>query len=465
MKYHTMKNRSYLCKSILATFLLWLAIPALVKAQVSAEDFKKLQDQVALLSQQVQTLQQTNAAYQHKIESLQDQVGSTKEIATSAEEKASSAEEKMNEPVDLSEQMASAATHNFVLAGDAEVTFGRTGGINSGAFQMADFAPIFLYRANDNILFEAGFDFILQNGQTTLINGQTVDNANTTTVNLSFATLDYIVNNYVTLVAGEMLLPLGTYSERSAGWINQIPDTPLPVAVLPQTGIGAQLRGAIPLNQTGRELTYAAYVANGPSSVNGTGKSTYTDSTGAVLPNLDLGGNVGLSSSGNQQNLNGSASGGGRIAFFNAFKPNYDVEVGLSGETGPYTTSNQYFSAAVIDAAIHVSPYFTLKGEYINSWVQTTDIGTYQAGGFWLQGTYKLASFNSDLPFINNVELVARYDTLNDGLGTKTQRFTGGYIYHFSNTLMFENDYEAISSEGPNPLPNNAYVFQLSYGF
>ena len=437
-----------------------------VMAQVSQDDFKKLADQVALLSQQVQTLQQKDAQDQQTISKLKQQVGATKEIAVDAQQKATTAEEKLATPVDLSEQLASAATHNFVLSGDAEVTFGRTAGFKSGGFQMADFAPIFLYRANENILFEAGFDFQLQNGSTQLLNGTTVNNANTTGVNLSFATIDYIVNNYVTLCAGEMLLPLGTYSERSAGWINQIPDQPLPVSMLPQAGIGAQLRGAIPVGKAGNEFTYAGYLANGVSSVDGTGNSHYVDSTGAVLPNLDLGGNTGYSFSGNSnQNLNGSMSGGGRIAYFNSFKPHYDFEVGLSGQTGPYTTSNQYYSAAVVDASIHLSPYFTLKGEYINTWVQTTDIGTYQAGGFWLQGTYKLASLNSDFSLLNNLELVARYDTVNDGLGTKTQRFTGGYIYHFSNTLMLENDYEALTNQGPNPLPNSAYIFQLSYGF
>lgn len=461
-----MNKRTHLLSVAGAALLFCLALPSMASAQVSQEDFQKLQAQVALLSQQVQTLQQTNNAYQQKIQSLQQQVGSTKELARSAVEKASSAEEKMNAPVDLSAQMANAATHNVVLTGDAEVTFGRTAGFNSGAFQMADFAPIFLYRANDNILFEAGFDFQLQNGSTQLLNGTTVNSGNTTGVNLSFATIDYLVNNYVTLCAGEMLLPLGTYSERSAGWINQIPDQPLPVATLPQTGIGAQLRGAIPVGRAGNEFTYAGYLANGPSSVDGTGNSHYVDSTGAVLPNLDLGGNTGYSFTGNNnQNLNGSMSGGGRIAYFNSFKPHYDFEVGLSGQTGPYTTSNQYYSAGVVDASIHISPYFTLKGEYINTWVQTTDIGTYQAGGFWLQGTYKLASLNSDFALLNNLELVARYDTVNDGLGTKTQRFTGGYIYHFSNTLMLENDYEALNNEGPNPLPNSAYIFQLSYGF
>ena len=55
----------------------------------------------------------------------------------------------------------------------------------------------------------------------------------TTSIGLSFATLDYLLNDYVTFVAGDMLLPLGTYSERTAGWLNKIPDDPLPRGVLP----------------------------------------------------------------------------------------------------------------------------------------------------------------------------------------------------------------------------------------
>ncbi len=432
--------------------------------QVSPADFKKLQEQVTLLVQQVQNLQQTNSAYQQKIQNLQQQVGSTKVIAKNAEEKAISAEEKMNQPFDLSAQMAGAATHNFIMAGDAEVQFGQIAGTHSG-FTLADFAPVFLYRASDNILFEAGFDIRIGNGSTTLSTGQNVNLDSQTTVNLTFATLDYIVNHYVTLVTGEMLLPLGSYVERSAGWINKIPDDPLVISTLPQTGVGAQLRGALPLDSRGGLFSYAAYVANGPNSVDGSGSSHYTNSSGAVLPNLNLGGNTGIDLNGVQQNINSNPSGGGRLAVFYPFKPHYDIELGLSGQTGPYTGSSQYYSAAVLDAAIHISPYFELKGEYVNTWVQTTDIGTYQPKGFWLQGAYKLAAFNSDLQFINSLELVARYDTLNDGLGTYIQRFTAGYIYHISSSLMFENDYEWLNSQGPNPLPSSSYVFQLSYGF
>src|ERR1039458_7173868 len=48
----------------------------------------------------------------------------------------------------------------------------------------------------------------------------------TTTFDMSFAQLDYLFNDYMTFVAGDMLLPLGTYTERSAGWLNKLPDDP-----------------------------------------------------------------------------------------------------------------------------------------------------------------------------------------------------------------------------------------------
>jgi hypothetical protein len=82
------------------------------------------------------------------------------------------------------------------------------------------------------------------------------------------------------------------------------------------------------------------------------------------------------------------------------------------------------------------------------------------------------------MPFINNFELVGRYDRENDdglfggGAGTtKTDRYTAGMVYYFSSTLLFEADYEWWRSHGPGPQPFNApgaptsFVLQLSYGF
>ncbi len=339
------------------------------------------------------------------------------------------------------------ATLNFSMAGDAEVQFGKVDG-QHGGFALADFAPIFLFRARDNILFEAGFDINLQNNAPGGAGAAT-------SLNLSFAQLDYLINDYVTLVAGDMLLPLGTYSERSAGWLNKIPDDPLARAFLRGSGVGVQLRGAVPIGGTGQSITYAVYGANGPGSVDGSGNHDQ----------LDLNGNVGIKSDGTFGNLHDSPSGGGRIGWFFPWKPHYDLELGLSGQTGDWDNAgNRRWSAAVVDAALHVSPYFEIKGEYIHSWVGTDDLGTIQPAGWWLQAGYKLTGLKQELPILRKLELVGRYDRAKDGLAASTERFTLGYVYYISNTLLFEGDYEFLRGTDPAQGPNEL-LFQLSYGF
>jgi Skp family chaperone for outer membrane proteins len=348
-------------------WLIGIGLVSRAPAEISDDDFKALKQQVQQLSDKVQKLeevhdqdQQTHQQDQEKIQQLEQQLGKTQQTAADAQEKAKAAARMQRKVEQLQEQVSETqktaaegkgavgaqvqpvapvpegplALHNFSIVGDAEVQFGKTYGSHS-AFTLADFAPIFLFRANDNILFEAGFDVRLQNGAVTLANGQTGNSGTTTSIDLSFATLDYMFNDYVTLVAGDMLLPLGTYSERSAGWLNKIPDDPLPRSVLPGTGIGAQLRGGIPIGQNGQQLEYSFYVANGPGSVDGTGNATFTDNTGAVLPNLDFG-NVGIQSNGNTGNEHSSPGGGGRIGWFFPLKPHYDLELGVSGQTGPW---------------------------------------------------------------------------------------------------------------------------------
>jgi hypothetical protein len=340
------------------------------------------------------------------------------------------------------------ATHSFSIVGDAEVQFGKISH-QHGAFMFADFAPIFLFRGGDKILFEAGFDFILQNNAPG-------GSGYTTTVNLSFATLDYLINDYITFVGGDMLLPLGTYSERSAGWLNKFPDAPLPRSVLPGNGVGVQLRGAIPVGDKGQSITYSAFVVNGPGSVDGSGRADQ----------LDLGGNVGLTSDGRFANLHGGAGEGGRIAIFWPWKPTYDLEVGVSGMSSPWDNAGRrQYNALVTDWALHVGPSVEVKGEYMNTWVGTDNAGTITPHGWWLQAGYKLAGLKLNVPYLDKLELVGRYDTVNDGLSTRTNRGTVGAVYYVTNTLWLEGDYEFTSNHGPNPAPDDSLLFQISYGF
>jgi hypothetical protein len=202
-----MKIRSRILRVLLTGCVVGIAtMPSRAAAEVSDEDFKALKDAVQQLGEKVQKLEQTHEEDQkvheqdqQKIQELEKQVGATQKAASVAQQKAETAEQMRHKITQLqqevgqtqktvaeAEQKAEAkapvqpvapvlssalATHNFTMTGDAEVQFGKVAGQHS-AFTLADFAPVFLFRAGDNVLFEAGLDITLQNGAVTLANGQ-----------------------------------------------------------------------------------------------------------------------------------------------------------------------------------------------------------------------------------------------------------------------------------------------------
>jgi hypothetical protein len=377
----------FLCFGTLTLACLSGANLAAYGAGVTDEEFKALRD---LVIQQGRRLDQLEEAHERdqktieqnqkvheqdeqEIQNLKQQILDTQKTATEAQQKTESVSQV--QPVH-SVPPIPAATHNFTMVGDAEVQFGKVAGSHSG-FALTDFAPIFLFRARDNILFEAGLDITLQNTSTATSPTTSHDSGSSTSIGLSFATLDYLFSDYSTFVGGLMLLPLGTYSERSAGWLNKIPGDPLPRDLVPANGVGMQFRGAFPMGSSGQSLTYAAYAANGLSSSDGT----------ANHDQLDLGGNVGIKSDGTSGNLHGSPGAGGRLGWFMPWKAHYDLELGLSGQTGPWDDAGQHhWSAGVIDYALHFGSNVEIKGEYIYTWQETSDIGTIHPHGVWVQG-------------------------------------------------------------------------------
>ncbi len=455
-----MKTRSLIFGVMITGGALGIVLPSQAEAMTD-EEFRALQQQMQQQSQEIQDLQKARLEDKQEIQKLKDQLGATQKTTDETQKKVEETQKKVEETQQTVTTAAEAAkaqpihpvpsegilaTHNVSIVGDAEVQFVKTEGQHS-SFLLADFAPIFLYRAGDNVLFEAGFDIALHNN---FDSSGTRQAGSSTSVDLSFATLDYLFNDYVTLVTGDMLLPLGTYSERSAGWLNKIPDDPLPRSILPGSGIGVQLRGARAVGDSGQMVTYAIYGANGPSSADGTGDATA----------LDLDGNVG-----DTPNWHSDPSAGGRIGWFYPWKPHYDLELGVSGQSGSWDDAGrQLWSATVFDAALHLSPYCEAKGEWIYTWVETDDHGTIAPRGWWVQVGYKLGGLEFDFPMVNSVELVYRYDQLNDGLGTGTDRHTLGCVYYITNTFQFEGDYEFVHSTDRTQA-NNQLILQLSYGF
>jgi hypothetical protein len=446
-----MKTRRLMLGLAAAGCAAGVAFPPHAGATVSDADFNALKQQVEQMNGKLQSLEETNQLDRQTIKQLQQQLGETQQTAADAEQKSVAAAQ--TQPIPRQPIDEATVNHNFQILGDAEFQYAKMDG-QHGSFLLGDFAPIFLYRGGDNILFEAGFDFILQNNAQGP--GDGTGGGATTTVNLSFAQLDYVMNDYMTLSAGELLLPLGTYSERSAGWLNKFPDDPLAVDLIPGGGVGAELRGAVPLGDAGKFINYSVYGVNGPSSLDGTGNASA----------LDLGGNVGLRSDNVVANLHGDPVGGARVGIFLPFpyKPRYDLELGISGQSGQWDNAGSHlWSAGVVDAALHLGPSFEAKGEYIVTRYGSDDLGLIRQSGWWVQAGYKLAGLNLALPVINNLELVGRYDNFRDGLGTTTDRYTAGYIYYLTSALLFEGDYEFVSST--DPTQGNQLLFQLSYGF
>ena len=179
-----MKNRSMILSAAAGGCAIGAMLPLPASATVSDEDFKALTDLVNKQGQMLEDLKKTHDQDQQKIQQLQDQLGQTQALATNAVEKAEAANQV--QPVYTAPSPATSASHNFLMAGDAEVQFGKSSGQNP-TFALADFAPIFLFRANDDTLFEAGFDIMLNNNSNP--DGSRAP-GRSTSVDLSFAQLD-----------------------------------------------------------------------------------------------------------------------------------------------------------------------------------------------------------------------------------------------------------------------------------
>lgn len=445
----TIKSRHFMLGLVAAGCAMGMIMPPSVSAEVSDADFSALKQQVQKLSQEVQSLQQTNTVQQQthqkdleQLQQLKQKLAATQQMTTNVQQQIIAAAQ--TQPVPRQPIDEASVNHNFMIVGDAEAQYVHTKGQN-GAFLLADFAPIFLYRAGNNILFQAGFDTTLQND---------TGGGSSSSFDLSFGEIDYVVNNYLTVEAGDILLPLGTYSLRSAGWLNQFPDDPLAVDLLPGAGVGAELEGSIPLGNQGKYVSWQVYGVNGPSSIDGTGNADQ----------LDLGGNVGLQTDNTVANLHGSPVGGARLGIFLPFpyKPHYDLELGISGQSGQWA-DNHLWSAGVLDASLHLGPAFQVNGEYILTRYGSSNQGMVDQQAWWVQAGYHLSGLNLNLPYLDNVELVGRYGTIHDGLDAPVRRTTVGFIYYITNTLLFEGDYEFVRSSDPSQA--NELLLQLSLGF
>src|SRR5205823_8439389 len=191
----------------------------------------------------------------------------------------------------------------FLLAGYG--TAGFTARSGEDPFFDASFNALFLWKLSDRLFFEGEMELEFE------------DNA--TTINLEVAQASYLLNDYMTIGVGRFLNPMDFFVERQhMNWVNKLPDKPLAVydGLLPESELGAQLRGVVPIGPT--KLEYVGFVANAPGLI--TAPEEFSQ--------------LGMLDFDNDANLGGHVAVGGHVGFIPI--PQLEVGYGIQrSKVGP----------------------------------------------------------------------------------------------------------------------------------
>jgi hypothetical protein len=160
-----------------------------------------------------------------------------------------------NNETPLSIYGALSVGYSKILGDTASAANGAGRPATPGGFYFGEFTPDFLLKLNDWIFLEAEIG-IGSNGSVSAG---------------SFAQADFFVNDWLTIIAGRFVAPIGWYNERlNNPWVNKLPtDAPgspplLWLQVLPAFSmLGLQAQGSFYLGCTPIKMEYTAYVSNG----------------------------------------------------------------------------------------------------------------------------------------------------------------------------------------------------------
>jgi hypothetical protein len=257
-----------------------------------------------------------------------------------------------------------------------------------GGFYFGEFTPDFLLKVNDWILLEAEIG----------IGGDGSVSAG------SFAQADFFINDWLTIIGGRFVAPIGWFNERlNNPWINKLPgDAPGSGPLLwqqvlpPMAMLGVQAAGAFYICNSPFKVEYNVYVSNGLNLAPGTPGAPTIDE----LANLE-----GMTDTFNTS-LNSKAVGG-RLGL-------WWPEQGLAGGVS-YMYNTDYISGFhdaisiwAVDLNYHKGNW-DIRLEYGQTNQQATSFGF---DNIRRQGVHGQVAYRArDLPngFLQNLEFVYRY--------------------------------------------------------
>ena len=338
-------------------------------------------------------------------------------------------------------------TTKFLLAGYGSAGFTALHGHD--AVFTASFNPILIWKITDRLIFDGELELELEGSDTN--------------VKLEMAQTSYILNDYMTIGVGKFLNPTNYFVEyQHMSWANKLPDKPLAVydGLTPETMVGAQLRGAIPIGSM--VLNYAAFISNAPSLV--------IDGDPATVGTLNYD---------NFDNTDGHIAFGGRISFI----PIPQIEIGYGIEHSTVGPRNQSVNLNIQSVDLNIVDDSALLLGLIAfraQWVWS-DVGsfTYDADGSQgfgplnfsnrRDGGYAQLSYRPT--HVDNlwkdIEGVVRYDKLrqhNVPEGIDEQRWTAGLDYWLTPSTVLKLAYQWDSKS--NGQPNaSGFLLQVATGF
>ncbi len=358
--------------------------------------------------------------------------------------------------------------NRFLLTGYGFTTYvdsdaeGGTESFNAG------FVPIFLYQVGEKFLVEVELEFEFEDDELE--------------TEVEYAQIDWLANDYLTVVAGKYLTPFGSFIERlHPAWINKLPTFPLPYqhgqSVVPFSQTGLQLRGGVPLGDGLKRFTYSAYVSNGfQVSAHGhgaeegeddhdeEGEDDHEEETAEMLTSSfndedghdeDGGGHEGeehededpIFLDGSSFNGNGDLAFGGRVSLI----PARGFEIGVSYLSGSYDEEGLLDTETFgVDFTYH-HDLFDLRGEWLDSDIERgvaedgDPLNNQQVESWYIQPSLRLSVIPAYV--FNKLELVARYANLDFG-ETDQDQTSVGLNYYFSGSTILRVAWERLEETG-----------------
>src|SRR5205809_4552342 len=340
-------------------------------------------------------------------------------------------------------------TTKFLLGGYG--TAGFTARSGEDPFFDASFNALFLWKLSDRLFFEGEMELEFED--------------NDTTINLEVAQASYLLNDYMTIGVGRFLNPMNFFVERQhMNWVNKLPDKPLAVydGLFPESQLGAQLRGVIPIGPT--KLEYVGFVANAPGLI--TAPEDFSELGMLDFPNT---GNFGR-----------HVAVGGQLGFIPI--PQLEVGYGIQrSKVGPRDQAvvnvlqsvdfNYVSDSALLKGLINLRAQWGWShvGDFVYDPDGSQGFGPLEfnnnRNGGYAQLSYRPTHIDNDI--IKNFEGVFRYDRLNQlhtPVGFDEQRWTLGLNYWLTPSTVIKAAYEFDDKNGGDR-DRDAFMMQMAVGF